>query len=162
AVYNPNLNVMIVFGGSDESGNRYNDLWVLSDANGLGGTPAWTEIFPTGGPPTARDSQSAVYDVADDRMTIYGGSCCGSGTSTQILGDAWVLSNATGMTGTPTWTELGPFKRSPDRTAHTGVYNASTNQMTIFGGAATVSGNSTNSVWILSKANGLSPSEMDK
>ena len=36
-VYDSGNNRMIVFGGRDGSGNNLNDVWVLTNANGLGG-----------------------------------------------------------------------------------------------------------------------------
>jgi hypothetical protein len=85
AVYNPLANTMIVFGGrvcSDPPtiGNclsgiqTTNKAWALSNANGLRpGTPTWTELTPTGTPPPARAAQVATYDVANDRMIVFGG-----------------------------------------------------------------------------------------
>jgi hypothetical protein len=34
---------MIVFGGANCFTAAYNDIWILSNANGLGGVPAWTQ-----------------------------------------------------------------------------------------------------------------------
>jgi hypothetical protein len=39
----PRANTMIVFGGTDCNGNYYNDLWILSNADGSTGTPKWTQ-----------------------------------------------------------------------------------------------------------------------
>lgn len=151
AVYDFTNNRMIVFAGSDTTG-PLNEVWVLSNANGSGGTPGWTQLSPTGGPPAARDSATAVYDGTNNRMTIFGGN-----SSTVDFGDAWVLSNANGLGGSPAWAELGPFSTFTEaRTGHTAVYNASTNKMTVFGGIVTLSESlATNDVWVLSHANGL-------
>src|ERR1039457_3882780 len=62
AVYDPNSNRMIIFSGNDCFSTSYNDVWVLSNANGLTGTPAWTQLTPTGASPSARYGASAVYD----------------------------------------------------------------------------------------------------
>jgi hypothetical protein len=60
AVYDSTSNRLIVFGGcvggmfcecSAAPVQVFNDVWVLTNANGLGGTPAWLELTPTGGPP---------------------------------------------------------------------------------------------------------------
>ena len=55
AVYDPGSNRMIVFGGNNcfTAGSYYNDVWVLTNANGLGGAPVWTQLTPAGGPPAA-------------------------------------------------------------------------------------------------------------
>jgi hypothetical protein len=145
AVYNPGSNSMVVFGGSSSSGN---DTWVLSNANGTG-MPAWTQLSPTGGPPPGRDGHNAIFDQANNRMTIYGGN-----NTTGILSDTWVLSNADGTTGQPGWTQIGPLAGAPARTMAAAVYNSTANKMTIFGGNPTQTEVS-NSVFVLSKANGL-------
>jgi len=38
----------------------------MKNANGLGGTPTWTELAPTGGPPTPINSSG--YHSANDRL----------------------------------------------------------------------------------------------
>jgi hypothetical protein len=55
AVYDSAHNRMIVFGGCTGSflsgcPTRSNEVWVLSGANGQGGTPVWTLLSPTGTP----------------------------------------------------------------------------------------------------------------
>jgi hypothetical protein len=153
AVYDSNNKVMIVFGGhaTNVQNSDTNVVSTLSNANGAGGAPAWTQLSPGGTPPAVRDNQSAVYDQVHNRMTIYGG-----GSNGTILGDTWVLSDANGLGGSPAWTPIGqalnvyPNARSG---AHA-VYNPTTNKMIIFGGAG-ISGVESTEVWVLSKANGL-------
>ncbi len=53
AVYDPLKNRMIVFGGTDAHGNRYNDTWTLS----LEGIPAWSQLAPAGILPAPRASR---------------------------------------------------------------------------------------------------------
>src|SRR5205807_4899288 len=101
AVYDAASNRMIVFGGSQAS-QLSNDVWVLSNANGFGGTPAWSQIIPVGTPPAARSEHSTVYDAASNRMIVFGGGIAGS----LWLNDVWVLSNANGLGGIPAWTQL--------------------------------------------------------
>lgn len=150
AVYDSADNELIVFAGEDSTGSVNNDVWVLSGANGSGGAPAWTQLSPSGGPPTARVAQTAVYDATNNRMTIFGGD-----SATALLGDVWVLSDANGLGGTPTWIELGSFSTFAEaRAFHAAVYDPSTNKMIVFGGA-TGTGLGTNDVWVLSHANGL-------
>ena len=70
AVYNPTTNRMIVFGGqAGPSGGLLNDVWVLSNADGTGGTPAWIKLNASGGP-GARMLHQAVYDAANNRMIV--------------------------------------------------------------------------------------------
>ena len=42
-------NWMMIFGGC----GGCTDPWVLANANGLGGTPTWTQLSPSDGPPLA-------------------------------------------------------------------------------------------------------------
>lgn len=153
AVYDAANNRMIVFGGQIATGN---DVWVLENANGVG-TPTWTQLSPTGGPPAIRFSHSAVYDSANNRMMVFGG-CCTSGR----LNDVWVLANANGLGGTPNWVELSPTGVLPSlRDTHTAVYSPATNRMVVFAGRS-CSGGCTgpeffalNDVWVLADANGI-------
>src|SRR2546429_1523673 len=57
ATYDPGTNRMIVFGGtSQDFGNLtgYNDVWVLTNADGTGGTPTRIQLKPGRTPPAAR------------------------------------------------------------------------------------------------------------
>lgn len=158
AVYDPGANIMIVFGGSGTVDSDTNETWVLSNANGTGGRATWRQLSPTGTFPASRETHSAVYDAASNRMTVFGGRTISNGTDVSgPLNDAWILANANGQGGTPTWTQLGSFTLFAEaRLAHTAVYNPTTNKMTIFGGSIGGSGNDidTNDVWVLSHANG--------
>jgi hypothetical protein len=149
AVYDPTTDSMIVFGGNNCSTGYFNDVWVLSSANGEGGTPAWTHLTTSGTPPAARESASAVYDSVNNIMTLYGGDTGGSG-----LGDVWVLSNANGTGGTPVWTKLSPSGTPPGiRTGQTATYDPATNHMTVFGGVN--NGLTLSDSWVLTSANGI-------
>lgn len=148
AVYDQTNNRMIIFGGCAdlECDIPLNDTWVLTNANGLGGTPVWTELSPSGTLPGAREFHNAVYDSANNRMIVYSGES--HGTS---LTDVWVLSYANGLGGTPAWTQLAPTGNTPDAVdGSTAVYDPTTNMMIVFSG-----GNYVNSVWTLSNANGM-------
>ena len=154
-VYDASNNRMIVFGGCPLScGAPLNDVWVLTNANGLGGTPAWEELSPTGGPPAARANQTAVYDPTTNTMIIFGGQN-GSTATPPTFSDVWVLSNANGLGGTPVWTELSPTGGPPaGQSSPSGVYDAANNRMIVFGGGLTNGGGVSNAVWMLSSANG--------
>ena len=151
AVYDTANNRMITFGG-DVPCAYGNDVWVLSNANGLGGPPTWTQLSPAGSLPPARGEFpfGGAYDVGNNRLIIFGGA-----SSSGNLHDVWVLSNANGLGGTPTWTQLSPAGTLPGaRNAHTVVYDSGTNSITIVGGAD-AAGNVLSDVWRLSNANGL-------
>lgn len=149
-VYDPATNRMIVFGGSSDScGSPTNNVWVLSHANGLGGTPEWTQLTTAGGPIPAREFQGAVYDPHSNIMTVFGGN-----TQSQQFNDTWMLSNANGLGGTPTWTQLTPTGVPPDEPlGFATAYDPLTNSMIIFGGGTNVGYE--NDVWMLLNASGL-------
>src|SRR5437764_1476628 len=68
SAYSPASNRLIVFGGDPHTTAYTNDLWILTDANGLG-TPTWTQAIPPNavGSPPARAGASMVYDAATNR-----------------------------------------------------------------------------------------------
>ncbi len=147
--YDPNTNSLIVFGGNNCSTGYFNDVWVLSDANGEAGTPAWTQLSTSGTPPAARESGSVVYDPTNNILMMYGGDAGGA-----PFGDVWILSNANGSGGTPTWTQLSPTGTAPmARTGHTAIYDKTNDRMTIFGGVN--SGITLTDSWVLTSANGI-------
>ena len=135
---------MMIFGGNDCFSGFYNDVWVLSNANGLGGTPAWTQLALAGAAPSARSNASAVYDPTSNRMIVFGGSS---------TAEVWILLNANGLGGAPAWTQLTPSPGPAGRYAQSAVYDTANNRMTIFGGGA--NSGLLNDVWVLSNANGL-------
>jgi hypothetical protein len=94
-VYDSASDRMIVFGGRDGSGNNRNDVWVLTHANGEGGTGQWIRLIANGaaGSPPARSGHSAVYDSTNNRMIIFGGC---ADYCAPVLNDVWVLTNANG------------------------------------------------------------------
>lgn len=152
--FDPTSDSLIVFGGYDCASQYFNDVWVLSGANGEMGTPTWTQLSTSGRAPSPRESASVVYDSANNILIVYGGD---SG-STTTYGDVWVLSNANGTGGTAVWTQLSPSGTAPmSRTGQSGVYDSTNNRMIIFGGA-----NRSQTLvdsWILTSPNGLgSPS----
>jgi hypothetical protein len=148
AVYDPTSDRMIVFGGNNCSSTYFNDVWVLENANGLGGAPAWVHLSPSGTPPATRAFTSAIYDSVNNRMTIFGG------TNGTLKNDVWVLTNANGLGGTPSWNQLSPSGTPPTaRYGHSAVYDAPNNLMIVYGGdtGKTYVGDT----WVLSNANGL-------
>src|SRR5437867_2039251 len=155
AVFNPTNNRMIVLDGQNGTLTPLGDVWVLANADGLGGPPTWTQLSPTGGPPSARAYQSAVYDVVNNRLVMFAGDphigfCFGA------VNDVWVLTNADGTGGTPNWTQLSPTGGPPDlRQRPSAVYDSATNRMVVFGGSVNACGPFSNDVWVLTNANGL-------
>jgi hypothetical protein len=153
-VYDRGSNDLILFGGYNDAGGYFNDVWVLSNANGTGGTPVWSQLSPTGTPPAARANLSATYDPATNHMTVFGGI-----EANTIYNDAGVLTNANGMGGTPAWMQIAASSNilPEPRAAHRAVYDPSSNVMTVFGGVLTPPPPPelvTNDIFLLSHANG--------
>jgi len=157
-VYDPGSNRLIVYGGllADNSCCT-SDTWVLSNANGLGGMPQWQQLSGRHASAT-RGGHSAVYDATSNRMIIFGGGQLGGcGVYCVLFNDVWVLSNANGVAGPPTWTQLIPSAPNgypAPRAAQLAVYDPATNRMTIFGGGNNGTGDR-NDTWVLTNANGF-------
>jgi len=156
AVYDATTNRLLVFGGCTGGCLPVvSDVWVLSNANGLGGPASWTPLSPTGTPPVPRQGQAAVYDPSSNRLIVWGGQD-GGGSPGATYPEVWVLTNANGSGGTSTWSQLSPTGGPPPgQYGATAVYDAANNRMTVFGGGAQGTGNRTNAVWVLTNANGL-------
>jgi RHS repeat-associated protein len=134
----------------------------LASVRPVFGAASWSHLVPAapgGFPVGSQGSQSTAYDAATDRLIVFGGfadplnSCCGESQ------DTWVLSNATGTAGTPTWMKLVPTgPLPPGRRQHSAVYDPVTNRMIVFGGGqfnGTVFNPLLNDLWVLKHANGL-------
>src|SRR5215471_15331189 len=113
AVYDPSSNTMIVFGGLDQNDVPQNTVLLESNANGSGGLEAgmWSELNPAVVPPP-RIFHSAVYDQTNNRMIVFGG--CVDLNCDIPLNDTWVLTNANGQGGTPSWIQLAPAGTLPN------------------------------------------------
>lgn len=142
---------LILFSGEDFTGlPRPTDVWVLTDASGTSGTSHWLQLAPSGAVPLGREGGTKVYDITSNSLIIHGGC---SANCSPALSDAWVLSNANGLGGTPTWT---PLPSAPiARTSHTAVYDSNSHRMIIFGGNQAFFNTNRNDVWVLTNANGV-------
>jgi len=133
------------------SPNYSNKVYILTNANGLGGTPEWVQLLPVGTPPSNNGLMSVVYDPVNNRLIVYGGcfSHCG-----YALSDVFVLANANGLGGTPAWTQIS-VTNPQARTYHSGVYDFLNNLLIAFGGNQAFFGTDKNDTRVLSNANGL-------
>lgn len=159
AAYDGANNRLIVFGGATLAccavvADVYNDVWVLTNANGLGGTPQWSQLTPSGTPPPARHQTSTLYDPASNRLIVVGGLNDKDGQPVTEYNDVWVLTNANGMGGTPEWVQLAPDGGPPpQRWGTAGGYNAAANALVVAMGRT--GGSLLDDVWVLDGANGL-------
>jgi hypothetical protein len=142
-MYDPATNRMMLYGGASGT-----DVWVLTNANGLGsGTPSWIQLNPTGSlgnlPTVLTDYEKHVYDPVRNVMIVYDSTA-----------GVWTLSHANGLGGTPVWTLLNVPANGPSgRAAFTTVYDPGSNRMIVFGGSG--GGTDFNDLWALEQANGL-------
>ncbi len=141
AIYDPALDRMVVFGGTDyvAGGTWHNDLWALS----LAATPTWTQLTPSDTPPSARAAPKAIFDPTRGRMVMFGGSIGGPNFTT-FYNDV----SAAALTGTPMWTALTPSGSVPSgRSVHSAIYDAVRDRMVVVGGAS--GSGFLNDVWAL-------------
>jgi hypothetical protein len=150
--YDATYNRVIIFGGQNgggESGETLSDVSVLTNANGLGGTPVWSQLVQTGDEAPGQYGPAAGYDSVDARLIVMGGAATGTGTETNAV---YVLSNANGVAGaTANWTNLiaeGAAGSPPAGQNRLAAYDSASNRFVQLGGAAP------SDVWVLSNANG--------
>src|SRR5262245_1416634 len=97
AIYDAANARIVIHGGNSAF---LSDVWSLSLS-----TFTWSPILtlpsPDAGSPLGRYFHGAVYDAANQRMLMYGGS------ENSILGDTWALP----LTGLATWKALSPTIR---------------------------------------------------
>ncbi|TMQ60857.1 MAG: hypothetical protein E6K72_00215 [Candidatus Eisenbacteria bacterium] len=148
AILDPARDRMIVFGGREGTNARLlADAWSFS----LAGTPAWTQLAPTGPPPGKRSSHTAIHDPVRDRMIVFGGY----DSALVYHNDVWALDLATDA-----WQELHPSGTPPTpRVEHCAVYDPVRDRMLVIAGFDRVTG-FLNTVWALSLAGGESWSEL--
>ncbi len=122
-VYDALENRMILFGGwNGLTWTFYNDVWALD----LLGSEEWTQLMPSGTPPSIRAATNAVIDPVNKRMVLFGGA-----DGTYGYNDTWSLD-----LNTLTWLRLSPSGTLPPaRFAHATVYDSAEHRMVIFGGS---------------------------
>src|SRR5262249_26143358 len=81
AIYDPVKHRMVLLGGWD--GTFRNDVWQLT----LSGTSTWTQLAPSGTPPSGRYGFTAIYDPVRQRMIVFGGL-----DNSAVRNDTWALS----------------------------------------------------------------------
>jgi len=158
SAYSAASNRLIVFGGYPQLTVYRNDLWILTNANGLGSS-TWTQVIGNGtaGSPPPRGSATLNFDPTTNRAILVGGES----TQLAVLSDVWVLLNADGTTGTPSWIQLAPQGSFPGRANHLAQYDPTTNRLIVTMGFFP-GGNCRNTcitdpaeTWVLENANGL-------
>jgi len=85
---------LLVWGGYETLTDRTNTGMIFD-----GDSRIWSPLVAGGTPPSARNNHTAIYDAANHRMIIYGGS-----DGEHDLGDAYALGLSQAPTPTPTTT----------------------------------------------------------
>lgn len=133
AVYDAARQQMVLFGGVDGTGTLQDEVWAL-DLTPLSET--WTRLQHGLGP-SPRTQHTAVYDIVNERMIIFGGRTARG----ELEDDVWALDLSLDI---PQWTRLpdGPAPREE----HTAIYDQANQRMIVFGGV-TADGRTVNDVW---------------
>jgi hypothetical protein len=113
---------MILYSGEADT-PALSDVWVLSLA---GGTPAWSQLSPSGTTPAGRTG-AAVWDATDTRMIVV----CGN-SQDNLFNNVLSLSFAG---ATPAWSPLSPDGTPPSpRYGLSGAWDPARHRVVLFGG----------------------------
>jgi len=130
--YDPNTNVVYLFGGVDASATFYNYLWEFGPTFSVHASWTWTQVT-AGTAPSPRAGAAMVYDATDGYTLLFGGCPSWGGLYWShvctALGDTWILSNGT-------WTNLtATLPISPPARADAGIaYDGADRCVVLFGG----------------------------
>lgn len=122
AVYDPQLEKSLIFGGGieDSSGYElYDDMWKYDSARNI-----WYEIVPTT-KPSARAGHKMVYDTYNQKTILFGGW-------DEIFGlrnDIWIYDSQSIQ-----WTEVFPLASPDIRQSHAMCYDPVYHKVIMFGG----------------------------
>ena len=122
AIWDPLAGRMVVYGGIGDGDAMFTDLWSLT----LGGSPTWSELAPSGGPPSLRNMPVGVFDSQSNRLVMYG---CRDTSGSAVSDLAWGVN----LSGSPAWTQVGGGG-SPGRQDAAGIFDPVRNRLISFGG----------------------------
>jgi cysteine-rich repeat protein len=125
-VYDAKRARLVLFGGADfvddgADDGYLNDTWALTDG-------AWTLLTPGPTDPPERATHAATYDLARDRVVVFGGSKFDpmSGVG-QYYGDTWEYDGAA-------WAAVTAGAVPAPRSAHAATFDLARGQLVLFGG----------------------------
>jgi hypothetical protein len=154
AAYDAADNILILWGGQPSGcGPIYDTTYVLTYANGLGGTGQWTQLSPSNTITNNFENGPGGYDP---HTTFFIGVGVDNGSYDDT---ARLLSGAVPVPSSPAWTDLIPDWSAPQYSASpgAGIYDPTMNALlTCCGYDATLpSGQQlTSETWVLNSANG--------
>ncbi len=96
AAYDSRRRRVTIFGSNDDLTSARNDLWAYTTS-----TSTWTQIVPSGTPPSPRGSSGFAYDSINDVFLLFGGRVTEDGGAP--LNDTWVYNSSAN-----TWTRFFP------------------------------------------------------
>lgn len=102
----------------------FNELWRFDL-----GTDTWSLVEPSGAAPLPRANPVVVWDSNADRLLVFSGNASSSGLNTTPLDDVWAYDP-----GANAWQRLDDVAGPEARLGATGAFDASRNQLVIFGG----------------------------
>lgn len=118
-VHDGDDNRVFVFGGIDTA--YRNDVWELA----LKPQPTWTQVSPTGTPPSGRRDAAGVYDAVHRRVVLFGG------LDGAYRSDAWELV----LGSPPKWRAVPASAMQPaGRSYHTAAFDTARHRFLVFGG----------------------------
>jgi hypothetical protein len=142
AIYDERARRMVVFGGQNDEGTDFHDVWTLDLDPASKTFEQWRSLAVEGGTLPGRFDHVAVFDARKNRMVVFGGW---TKTGKQFFGDTWALAfGAPGEKGK--WSQVAAGTRPPDRRNATAVYDAARNWLVMFGGLGKTG--PLNDVWV--------------
>lgn len=99
----------------------------------LGAEPRWVMLEVSASVPPGRRGAKAIYDVARDRVVMFGGGISNIVFDLVVQNDTWALSLSE-----PLWKQVNEVRQSPElprgRIDHSAVYDPVGDRMVVFGG----------------------------
>ena len=120
-IYDPVGQRVVIFGGYNSSEGFLNEVWTLT----LTGTPTWTQVTPSGTPPSGRNTMMYGYDSARNRLVLFGGY-----NGSIYESDTWALD----LAGSMSWTQITTATSPPARRQGLAAYDALRDKLMFFGG----------------------------
>lgn len=153
AVYDPDTNSMIIFGGSHSAAfGPINDTFVtpVSAPN-----ENWQGEINLTNPPTPVYGHVAGYNPSNRVMLVATGAT-GTSQLAPCLNSVWQLANAN-LVGSPSWSQPAVTGIPPSTRAFAAaIYDSVSDSLTIFGGTD-CNGNYLQDLWTLNGATGTAP-----
>lgn len=122
-VYDTKRERVVLFGGRREptvvkgDPTLYDDMWVWENSN-------WTELASASAP-AARHNAAMVYDIANDRIILYGGTTLDAETNPQPIYDTWEFDGVS-------WAQVGA-NAAPSVAKPVLAYDAKRNETILVG-----------------------------